>query len=132
MTDPGRQLRAKIEMLGSMAGADLEPLARHFRAEVQALTCRFHDRPDELTRKVGEAAASFQQKITAATDRLHARLNVCLGTRPAPPRRPFVEKFPPRPPKPRGGKRPSAGGVVVKPDSPKGLSGGAAAALEFD
>lgn len=30
------------------------------------------------------------------------------------------------------GKTPNAGGVPVEPDSPRGLSGGAAAALDFE
>jgi hypothetical protein len=34
-----------------------------------------------------------------------------------------------RPKRPRG---PEAGGVPVKPDNPRGLEGGAAAAMDFD
>jgi hypothetical protein len=111
--------------------AEAGQLAKDFRASMQSLLSRFANRPDELHREMAVLVTHYERalaEIRTAIERRHASRNKHAGD----PKRPYVERFRPRPPRPSDRRRPSAGGVLVKPDKPNDLSGGAAAALEFD
>lgn len=131
MTDRRNDLRREIERLGGSAEAEMKALGERFRADVEKAIAS--PRKEEIGRKVEQLAAEFERKLAAMAREIEARLQKRFGRAPAaPPRRPYVERFSPRGPLPRRGNRPSAGGVTVDPNRPKGLSGGAAAPLEFD
>jgi hypothetical protein len=133
MAEPGKQLREEIERLGKAAEVGLEAIRRDFEAEIRAMTSCVDSKPEEVVRRVSEAVARFHRKLEARLREVRIRVDERFGSVPKPPHpRPYVERFPPRTPNPRGRKRPSAGGVLVKPDKPIDMSGGAAAPLEFD
>jgi hypothetical protein len=120
---------------GSSVGhgtTDLEQLARGFKKNMQALVSRLVHRPDELEREMAKLIAAYEQALLEVRMAVERRFNARFNSRPTRPKRPYVERVRPARPKNRGGKQPSAGGVLVKPDKPNNLSGGAAAALEFD
>lgn len=133
MSDDPRDIRPELEQLAKAARAEMARLGREFRDTMKTLTSSIAQRPDELHRRLDDAADRFQREMASLADGLRKAAEARFIRPPFPPqRRPYVERFPPRPRRPRGGKRPSAGGVLVTPDNPRGLSGGAAAPLEFD
>jgi hypothetical protein len=137
MTDDRRAPRRQVE--GALKD-EMEALFRVFAAELKAITDRFVAQSEELA-----------DEIDAASRRLHKAMQVRIrsaqrggvdfpGSLPRPvivsagnkldrmPRSPGRRRGPER----RFPKHPDAGGVPVEPNRPNHLSGGAAAALEFD
>lgn len=116
---------------GSGPQAEAGRLAKEFRASMQSLLSRFANRPGELHREMAALIANYEQalaEIRTAIEYRFASRNKHAGL----PKRPYIERLRPRPPRQDNRKRPSAGGVLVEPDKPNNMSGGAAEALEFD
>lgn len=138
MADREQLLRA-MEHLAKTGRAELEALGRAFRSEMHALVGRGGN-PDALPSEMDALFAEYELAALTCQERLQAELDRLSRSRPKdkkksfeeprrrsgpPPHRRRLPKWPPRP-------RPSAGGVTVEPNRPSGLSGGAAAPLEFD
>ncbi|WP_338504466.1 hypothetical protein V6R86_10820 [Sphingomonas kaistensis] len=99
---------------------------------MQTLMSRFAHRPDDLHREVAALVADYEQAVRKIRATFEEHQAARFGKHPRVSKRPYRERLVPRPRRPGDKKRPDAGGVTVKPDKPLILSGGAAAALEFE
>lgn len=140
MSQHQRKLREELARLQHECQQRLEEFTRAFESEVRSLTNRYPDGSELFFKGLDDARDRLHRKLQTQMAKLQA-LAASHLRQPPPPVVTLGDDLDSMPRrlgpngrwlKRRPRKRPNAGGVLVEPNKPNNLSGGAAAALEFD
>lgn len=139
MSKDPRKLFEQLDEFAKATEQEMQAVARQFEERIRSLTSEAGSTPSaDWHERIAEEGARFQTRNEAKAAALHAEVGRLK--RDGVPRAPHARfrasqdrlrtrrRRPPKPPS----DQPEAGGVLVWPDGPSGLSGGGAAPLELE